>query len=231
MTMADSIITFKFAIRSVAKRFGLYATFMPKPQNDTHGSGMHLNITLYQNGKNVFHSDKKGELTPEAAGFIGGILAHAPALCAVTNPIVNSYKRLQTGASAPNRIGYSSCGDNVFVNLHAEKDNTKIELRFPDPSANPYLAFAACFAAGLDGIRNHMDPGRDVAEDEAVLDMLPLVPGTLKEATEAFRKDPLMTKTLGERLVERYCNAKDEEWMAYMSCVSDWEVQQYLHKM
>ncbi|MDD6102455.1 MAG: glutamine synthetase family protein [Clostridiales bacterium] len=220
---ADQLVTFKFAVRSIAKRFGLYATFMPKPRMDVAGSGMHLNFSLFKNGEDVLGYDN-----PEGRYFIGGILKYAKELCAITNPIVNSYKRLLSGFDAPGRINWSRKGENALVKFRKTFGQTKIELRFPDPSANPYLALAVTFAAGLRGVNECIDPDEyaaSLSEEELKL------PENLKDAVEAFENSTLLKEVLGEEFVAIYSSVKKKEWNDYMLQVSDWEVNKYLSKM
>lgn len=224
LATADNLMTFKFAVRSIAKRFGLYATFMPKPKTDVAGSGLHLNISMYKDGKNLFYSED-GKPSETAAYFMGGIMKHAKALCAITNPLVNSYKRLMSGYGAPRKIDWSTKGEKTLLKYHMNSNDSKVELRFPDPAANPYLAIAVSIAAGLDGIKNHTEPGK---KNNPECDSLP---GTLKEAIAKFGKDPLMEEVLGKDLLKVYKNIKYDEWSEYMLQVSDWEVSKYLIKM
>ena len=224
LATADNLMTFKFAVRSIAKRFGLYATFMPKPKTDVAGSGLHLNISMHKDGKNLFYSED-GKPSETAAYFMGGIMKHAKALCAITNPLVNSYKRLMSGYGAPRKIDWSTKGEKALLKYHMNSNDSKVELRFPDPAANPYLAIAVSIAAGLDGIRNHTEPGK---KNNPECDSLP---GTLKEAIAKFGKDPLMEEVLGKELLKVYKNIKYDEWSEYMLQVSDWEVSKYLIKM
>ena len=224
LATADNLMTFKFAVRSIAKRFGLYATFMPKPKTDVAGSGLHLNISMYKDGKNLFYSED-GKPSETAAYFMGGIMKHAKALCAITNPLVNSYKRLMSGYGAPRKIDWSTKGEKTLLEYHMNSNDSKVELRFPDPAANPYLAIAVSIAAGLDGIKNHTEPGK---KNNPECDSLP---GTLKEAIAKFGKDPLMEEVLGKDLLKVYKNIKYDEWSEYMLQVSDWEVSKYLIKM
>lgn len=221
---ADAIMTFKFAVRSIAKRFGLYATFMPKPRSDVAGSGMHLNFSMYKDGVNLFDSSN-GEVTDYARYFIAGVLAHAEGMCALTNPIVNSYKRLLSGYDAPNAINWSTKSDKKAVKLRKSFDETKVEIRFPDPAANPYLAIAVCIAAGLDGVNRKLEPENDGARVSKQL------PGNLKDAVRAFKKDKYLCEVLGEEFSHQYINLKTDEWNHYMLEVSDWEVNTYLGKM
>lgn len=225
LEMADRIVTLKTAVRSTAKRLGLHATFMPKPLAGVAGSGMHINFTLYQNGKNLFFDAAlENGLSKEAEWFIGGIMKHAKALCAITNPLVNSYKRLMSGFEAPRDIVWSTKNRNALIRVpFPRKEQTRIELRFPDPSANPYLTLALCIAAGMEGIHNKTAP---YAEDE----IRKQLPETLREAVSCMEEDGLMKKVLGEEFVQLYVKAKNAEWNEYMSKVSEWEVEQYLYR-
>ena len=224
LATADNLMTFKFAVRSIAKRFGLYATFMPKPKTDVAGSGLHLNISMYKDCKNLFDSED-GKPSETASYFMGGLMAHAKALCAITNPLVNSYKRLMSGYGAPRKIDWSTKGEKTLLKYHNNSDDSKVELRLPDPAANPYLAIAVSIAAGLDGIERQIEPGTERNSESADL------PGTLKEAIAKFGKDPLMEEVLGADFVKVYKKIKNNEWSEYMLQVSDWEVEKYLVKM
>ncbi len=224
--MADSIQTFKFAVRSIAKRFGLYATFMPKPRQDVAGSGMHINIKLMKKDKNVFMSSG-GKETDEAKWFMGGIMAHARALCAIANPTVNSYKRFLSGYSAPNTITWAEKGEKALVILNRECDDVKIELRFPDGAANPYLLFAACMSAGLDGIKKKTAPGPEFGKDEKVSHL----PEDLKEAIGELEKDDALVRGLGKEFVDVYSRIKRDEWRAFISSVTPWEIDNYLTRL
>ena len=219
---ADALTTFKFAVRSIAKRFGLYATFMPKPKTDCAGSGMHLNFALYKDGVNVFDD------VNQAKYFMGGILKYTDELCAITNPIVNSYKRINSGFEAPGTINWSTKGEQVLVKLRKLFGETKIELRFPDPAANPYLALAVCLAAGLKGIEEKLDP------DTIVNGFGPegkKLPENLKDAVESFKNSQFMRSVLGDEFVDIYATVKEQEWKEYMLQVSEWEINRYLAKM
>ncbi len=225
ITMADSVTSFKFAVRSIAKRFGLCATFMPKPKSNCAGSGMHLNFALYKKGKNLFELDKNGELSLETQYFIGGILAHAKGMCAITNPIVNSYKRILSGFDAPRKINWSKSGESTAVKFHKSFGEPKVEVRFPDTAANPYLAFAVCIAAGLDGIKNKILPGEENAANPGKL------PGNLNDALRAMVADDVIVNVLGTDFVKMYEKLKKNEWNEYMSQVSDWELERYLMRI
>lgn len=239
MKTADSIVTFKTAVRSIAKRHGLHATFMPKPKPGVAGSGMHMTIQLYKGGKNIFSDpeDKNG-LSEEARWFMGGIMAHAKAMCAVTNPLVNSYKRLNSGFEAPRDIIWTTRNQNTLIRIpSAEGEDVGIELRFPDPSANPYLTLAVCLAAGMDGIERRLDPGAEAAfrfEERTEAEKAALgvehLPETLREAVAYMEQDAFMKNVLGGDFVQLYVDAKKAEWNEYMSQVSEWEVEKYLYR-
>ncbi len=222
---ADAVMTFKFAVRSIAKRFGLHATFMPKPKNDSAGSGMHLNISMYHGQENLFDADEAGRMSETAQYFIGGILSHAPAMCAITNPTVNSYKRLLSGYQAPSAINYAFSGEEALVKYRKRHGESKVELRFPDTAANPYLAIALCIAAGLDGIEQQLDPDTVIKQASGTL------PANLDRAVELMNQDDLIARCLGRTFVHIYSQVKEEEWLDYMKEVSDWETKRYLVKM
>lgn len=225
---ADAMVTFKNAVRSIAKRCGLHATFMPKPKMGVPGSGLHLNISLYKDGKSVFSQDNG--LTDEARWFIGGVMEHARAMCAITNPLVNSYKRLMSGFEAPKNIGWTKKNLNALIKVRSILgEETKIELRFPDPSANPYLAIAVAIAAGMDGIERKLDPGAEIVSGSDYGNMEQL-PETLREAANVMKEDKFMEEVFGSEFVNVYSTAKFDEWNDYMSRVSDWELEKYLYR-
>lgn len=227
--IADYIMTFRFAVRSIAKRFGLYATFMAKPKTDEAGSSLHLKISAYKNGMNVFAPDENG-ISKAAKGFMGGVLAHESGLCAVTNPTVNSYKRLLTGYEAPSTASWSEKGEKAAVKLINNGADTKIELRVPDASCNPYLAIALSIAAGIEGMEKEADPGLDINKggDVAKCEALP---ENLSVATTALLEDELLTGILGKQFVDVYSSAKYSEWKEYIIQISNWEISRYLIKM
>lgn len=230
--MADSLMTLKTAVRSIAKRFGLHATFMPKPLNGVDGSGMHLNFSVYKNNRNIFNfvGDNR-KLNDEAKWFIGGILNHASEMCVFTNPLVNSYKRLTRGFEAPIDIVWSMKNKNPLVKIwNRPTEDNKMEVRFPDPSANPYLAIALCIASGLDGIDNKIEPGEPVElqYDEESVEQLPVA---LLEAAKAAKKSEFVRNVLGKEFAEMYIRAKKEESEEYMKQVSDWEINRYLNRV
>ena len=227
---ADSIVTFKTVVRSIAKRHGLHATFMPKPRPGVAGSGMHLTIQLYKDGQNVVTDSKhKGEVSDEARWFIEGIMNHAKAMCAVTNPLVNSYKRLNSGFEAPRDIIWTTKNLNALIRVAYDRgEAVGIELRFPDPSANPYLTLAVCLAAGMDGIEKRIFPG--VMAENCSGNEIDHLPETLWEAVDYMEKDDFMNNTLGRDFVNTYIASKRAEWNEYMSQVSEWEIEKYLYR-
>ncbi len=239
LATADNIMTFKLAVKTIAKRHGLHATFMPKPKYGVNGSGMHINMSLFRDGKNIFDdpSDKLG-LSQEAYYFIGGIIRHMKGMTAVTNPLVNSYKRLVPGYEAPVHIAWSGTNRSPLIRIPSTRgEGTRIELRCPDPSANPYLALAVCLRAGLDGIVNKIQPPASVdcnifamSEEEKKKLGIEAIPGTLIEAVGELEKDELMRETLGRHVSEKYIEAKKAEWAYYRSQVTDWEINQYLNQ-
>lgn len=232
LACADSIVTFRSAVRSIAKRFGLHATFMPKPKEGVAGSGMHLNLSVYKDDKNLFNNRESNLPTDEAKWFIGGVMAHINALCAVTNPLVNSYKRLSSGFEAPKENVWSTRNENGVARVRTRLgEDTKVELRFPDSSSNPYLAIALCIKAGLDGIEKHTNPGAFAPDCYMKDEKVDVLPVTLIESIAYMKSDSLMTETLGEEFISIYADKKMEEWNGFMQHVSNWEVSEYLYKM
>ena len=225
LASADNIMTFKLAVKMVAKRHGLHATFMPKPKFGVDGSGMHINMTLFKDGKNIF-DDPDGELglSKEAYYFMGGIMKHIKAITAITNPLVNSYKRLVPGFCAPTSVNYSVNSENSLFLIPFDKgENARVELRIPDPSANPYLALAVCLMAGLKGIKEKQDPPKASAKNREKI-----LPTTLKEAISELEKDTFIKDVLGKELCKKYMELKMAEWQDYTSQVTEWEINQYL---
>ncbi|MBO2521568.1 MAG: type I glutamate--ammonia ligase [Clostridia bacterium] len=237
LTQADRVATFKVVTRAIAKRHGLHATFMPKPIFGINGSGMHTHISLFKDGQNAFY-DPHGEhqLSDVARYFIGGLLKHAPAITAVANPLVNSYKRLVPGYEAPVYIAWSAHNRSALVRVPASRQQgTRIELRSPDPSCNPYLAFAAMIAAGVDGIKNKIDPGPSVtfniyalSPEERAARGIPSLPGSLAEALDALEADEVIKEALGPHVCTHFISGKRIEWDVYRSQVHPWEIEQYL---
>ncbi len=237
---ADNIMTFKLAVKTIAKRHGLHATFMPKPKSGINGSGMHTNMSLSKNGKNVFCDDKDPlGLSQEAYYFIGGLMKHIKGMTAITNPLVNSYKRLVPGYEAPVYIAWSAVNRSPLIRIPSgREESTRIELRCPDSASNPYLVLAVCLAAGMDGIRNKITPSAGIDKnifamtaEERVKEGIQTLPDNLSKAVEEMEKDGLIRQVLGERMFEAYTRAKKEEWAQYSQQVSEWETQQYLYRI
>ncbi|MFP4698635.1 MAG: glutamine synthetase family protein, partial [Eubacteriales bacterium] len=233
---ADSIVTFKLVVKVVAQRHGLHATFMPKPLYGINGSGMHCELSLYKEGKNIFFNNEDPyKLSTEAYYFIGGLLKHAKALTAITNPTVNSYKRLVPGFEAPVYIGYSTSNSSPFIRIPSYKgEKAWIELRSPDPSANPYLAIAAILKAGISGIKNKIEPpkmmsDKELKSDTPVLEEGSCLPANLKDALIALSNDDVLKEALGE-CYENYIKAKSIEWNEYSRVVHDWELKKYISR-
>lgn len=233
LQIADSMVTFKSAVRSTAKRFGLHATFMPKPRKGIAGSGLHLNISVYKDGRNLFNAPEGHSVVrDEAKWFMGGIIEHVDAMCAITNPLVNSYKRLMSELGAPKDKVWTRKNINALVKVrHRLGEDTKIDLRFPDPSANPYLAIAVCLAAGIDGIERKLDPGMEAPACYEKSETIEQLPGTLREAVAWMNGDSFMEGVLGKEFCKYYADAKMDEWNEYMEQVSQWELNKYLHKI
>lgn len=239
LTTADNIMTFKLAVRTIAKRHGLHGTFMPKPRYGVNGSGMHINMSLNKDGKNIFEdrNDPEG-LSREAYYFMGGIMKHIRGMAAITNPLVNSYKRLVPGFAAPVYIAWSSTNRSSLIRIPAERGTgTRIELRSPDSAANPYLTLAVCLKAGLDGIINKIEPPEKIdgniytmGDGERQARNIGSLPGTLKEAVEELKNDSFIMDVIGGHIARNYIAAKEEEWRRYVAQVSDWEIQEYLYR-
>lgn len=239
LDIADKIVTFKFVVRTIAQRHGLHATFMPKPIFGIAGSGMHLNQSLMKNGTNAFYDpEQENQLSKDCMYYIGGLMAHAPAITAIANPNVNSYKRLVSGYEAPVYIAWSYRNRSPLVRVPAKRGpSTRIELRSPDPSCNPYLALAACLRAGLDGIKNQIEPppscDRNIYKLTAAerRDLgIGTLPQDLKEALVELSKDEVIKDTLGEHVFQRFMEAKRIEWDRYRTQVHPWELEEYLTK-
>ena len=234
---ADDIMTFKLAVKTIAKRHGLYASFMPKPKTGVNGSGMHINMSLARDGVNVFYDGQDcNHLSKEGYWFIGGIMKHIAAITAIANPLVNSYKRLVPGYEAPVYIAWSMRNRSPLIRIPAQTGTTqRIELRSPDSATNPYLAIAVCLAAGLDGIRNQIEPPASVegnifamSEEEREKAGIKYLPTSLAEAIDGLEQDALIREVLGEHISRKYNEAKKEEWKEYCAAVSSWEIDRYL---
>ncbi len=237
---ADNIMTFKLAVKSIAKQHGLHATFMPKPKAGLNGSGMHTHMSLSKNGINIFEdSDDENGLSREAYYFIAGIMKHIRGMSLILNPVVNSYKRLIPGYDAPVYVSWSRINRTPLIRIPAAKGHgTRIELRSPDPACNPYLALALCLAAGLDGISNQLvcpppinRNNYHMTEKEVESLGIERLPGNLYEAVREFQKDEFVQSVLGKHISEQYMELKMKEWRQYEAEVTDWEIQKYLYKI
>lgn len=237
LSIADAIMTFKLTVRSIAQRHGLHASFMPKPIFGINGSGMHTHQSLFKDGVNIFY-DPEGpdQLSKLAYWYMGGILKHASALCAVTNPTVNSYKRLVPGYEAPVYMAWSGSNRSCLIRVPAKRGaSTRIEVRNPDPSCNPYLAMAVMLKAGLDGIKNQIEPPKPVdrniykmTEEERRSLNIESLPGSLLEALTELSKDKVVIAALGDHIFHKLMEGRMEEWREFSMQVTPWEVQQYL---
>ena len=235
--IADCITTFKMAVRIVAKRHGLHATFMPKPKAEVNGSGMHIQFSLIKDGKNVFESSQNhGELSQEAYYFIGGLLAHSKEMALITNPIVNSYKRLVPGYDAPTELTWTENNQNSLVRIPVTRgEGIRVELRSPDTSANPYVVLAICLAAGLDGINKKIYPtkssSRELSETDQKTMKIENLPGNLNEAIDYFEQSDWIKEVLGTEFCKEYAVAKKKEWLRYTREISAWEIEEYLYRI
>lgn len=235
---ADAIMTFKYVVRTIAQRHGLHATFMPKPVFGIAGSGMHTNISLADlKGNNAFYDPNDQEqLSQLAYYFMGGVIKHIKAIAAITNPIVNSYKRLVPGYEAPVHIAWSTRNRSPLIRVPAKREaSTRIELRNPDPSSNPYFALAVVLHAGLEGIEKQIAPPPpinaniyEMTEEERIAQGIEGLPVNLISAIEELKKDDVVKKALGEHVYNLYIEAKRIEWEQYQARVHQWELDEYL---
>jgi len=236
---ADNIATFRFVVKHVAQQFGLLASFMPKPIFGQNGSGMHTHQSLFRGTENAFwDAGARWELSPVALHYVGGLLRHARGMCAITNPLVNSYKRLVPGYEAPVNVAWSMRNRSPLIRIPDRRGvGTRIELRMPDPAANPYLALAVMLAAGLHGIESEADWREPV--DENIWEMsfrerrrlrIDDLPHDLNEALDELEKDDVITGALGPHVTKQFLEAKRQEWRAYITQVSPWELENYLAK-
>jgi glutamine synthetase len=237
ITACDNIQTFKLVVKTIARKHGLHATFMPKPLFGINGSGMHCNVSLFKEKENVFY-DTKGqlELSETAMQFIAGTIKHAPAFTAVTNPTVNSYKRLVPGYEAPCYVAWSAQNRSPLIRIPASRGlSTRVEVRSVDPAANPYLALAVLLKAGLDGIKNNLTPpapvdrniyvmSKEEREEVGIVDL----PATLHAALETLKASEVIKEALGEHLLEHFIEAKEIEWDMFRTQVHQWERDQYM---
>jgi glutamine synthetase len=237
LTACDQIQTFKLVVKTIARKHGLHATFMPKPLYGVNGSGMHMNLSLFKNGENAFY-EPGGDLdmSDTSRQFIAGILKHAPAFTAVTNPTVNSYKRLVPGYEAPCYVAWSSRNRSPLIRIPASRGlSTRVEVRSVDPAANPYLAMAVLLKAGLDGIKNKLTPPAPVdrniyvmSKEERIEEGIIDLPATLDQALDQLKADEVIISGLGEHIMEHFVEAKEIEWDMFRTVVHQWERDQYM---
>jgi len=239
LQIADSVMTYKTTVKTLSKKYGLYASFMPKPLYGINGSGMHVHQSLWSGSTNLFYDGAKDySLSQTALHFIAGIMEHARALAAITNPTVNSYKRLVPGYEAPVYICWGRINRSALIrvprNLSGRENGTRIECRFPDPSCNPYLAFAAMLAAGLDGIERKLEPAKPVEErvygyevDKRKLLGIKNMPSTLEEAADELQADKALKEAMGSHISERLDTVFRKDWDGYKTQVTPWEKERY----
>ena len=237
LVTADNIMTFKLVVKTIAQRHGLHATFMPKPIFGINGSGMHTNMSLEQGNQNAFFDPNGAEqLSRVAYQFLAGLLEHVKAITAITNPLVNSYKRLVPGYEAPCYIAWSGKNRSPLIRVPAARGaSTRLELRCPDPTTNPYLALAVCLGAGLDGMSRDLTPPPSIDLNIYNLDSvqrsdlgIESLPGNLLEAIQALKSNPLVIDLLGSHIFQAYTTAKEREWEQYITQVTNWEIDRYL---
>ena len=238
---ADNLQTFKLAVRTIARQHGLHATFMPKPKSGVDGSGMHLNFSIWKDGRNIFADpENTGKISEDGLAFIGGIMQHIRGMSAVLNPIVNSYKRLVPGYEAPIYISWGEENRSPLIRIpYADTEaDRRIELRSPDPAANPYLALAVCLMAGLDGIRKKTAPPSPVtgniyrlSPEERKKAGIGMLPGNLKEALDELESDDFIRGVIGPHIYEKYTADKRHEWEEYSAVVTEWEIERCLNRI
>ena len=239
LSAADNLLTFKLVVKTCAEANGLCATFMPKPVTNRAGSGLHTNMSLFRGKENAFcdPSNPMG-LSRTALNFIAGVMKHVKGICAVTNPLVNSYKRLVPGFEAPCYIAWTTSNRSALIRIPASRGTgTRVELRNPDPAGNPYLSFALLLAAGLDGIEKGLEPPAPVSANVYEFDAnereklgIESLPGDLNAAVAAMKADPFVRETLGDHVFSKYIEAKEREWYEYSTTVTEWESDRYLNK-
>jgi glutamine synthetase len=237
---ADAVVTFRFVVKKVALMHGLHATFMPKPIAGVNGSGMHVHQSLFTgDGENAFYDpDGSWQMSKVGQSYIGGLLDHARAYVALTNPLVNSYKRLVPGYEAPINVAWSEKNRSPMVRVPARRGvGTRCEVRIPDPSCNPYLAFAAMLAAGLDGIERELDCGEpvnrnifDMSQREKKRLKIHQLPASLDEALDFLEKDKMLRGALGDHIFDHFLYNKRTEWSEYIKEIHDWELDRYLDR-
>ncbi len=239
LSAADNILTFKMIVKWCADTHGLCATFMPKPVFGRAGSGMHTNMSLFKDGENAFYNPQSETgLSHVAYNFIAGIMKHIKGICAITNPLVNSYKRLVPGYEAPCYIAWTLSNRSALIRVPASRGlGTRVELRNPDSACNPYLSLAVLLAAGLDGIKNDLMPPEavsaniyDIEKEERIASGIDSLPFDLNNAIEEMKSDPFIKEVLGDHVFSKYTEAKEKEWYDFSTTVTEWELGQYLNK-
>lgn len=236
---ADNVVTFRLVVKKIAMDMNLHATFMPKPLYGQNGSGMHVHQSLFKGKKAVFYDPRaRWQLSTTALHYIGGLLKHARSFCAITNPIVNSYKRLVRGYEAPTTVAWSEQNRSPLIRVPDRRgDGTRCELRMPDPSCNPYLAFAVILAAGLDGLANKIDPGEPVTKNVYKMSQrerrrlkIDELPASLEEALTELKKSKVVQEALGEHIYSNFVESKEAVWREYIAQVHTWEHDRYLSR-
>jgi len=242
LDIADKVVTLKYCAKKIAQMYDLNATFMPKPIMGAAGSGMHVHQSLFdtRTKTNAFYDpDRKYNLSKTAYSFVAGQIKHIKAMCAILCPTVNSYKRLVTGYEAPVYITWAAMNRSALLRVpkwfEGKAEAARIELRCPDPACNPYLAFAVMLRAGLDGVKNNLEPPEPVEENIYSLDdesltsrNIDILPTSLQQALYELKKDALLRDVLGEHLFERYLDVKTKEWDEFKKQVTCWELDTYL---
>lgn len=238
LSTADNVVTFRYVTRTIAKTHGLHATFMPKPIVNDSGSGMHVNLSLFKDGKNAFYAPEKDmQISDEARYFVAGIMEHIKAISCIANPLVNSYKRIVPGYEAPVYITWSGANRSSLIRIPSPRGNsTRTELRSPDPSCNPYLTFAAILAAGLDGIQNKKMPPKivdynifDLTKEQLKEKGIETLPETLSDSADHLEKDLFLREKLGAHVHDNILRLARAEWDAYRVQVHQWEIDRYLN--
>lgn len=233
----DDIQTFKLVVKTIARKHGLHATFMPKPLFGVSGSGMHMNVSLFDGKRNTFlDEDGDMKLSKTAYQFIAGVIEHAKGYTAITNPLVNSYKRLVPGYEAPCYIAWSGQNRSPLVRIPSSRGlSTRVEVRSVDPAANPYLAMAVLLGAGLDGIKRDLAPPKAVDRNIYMMNQkereavgIEDLPSSLYDALRELQKNEVMTKALGKHILNNFVEAKEIEWEMFRTSVHPWEREQYL---
>ena len=239
LTAADNVVTFKIAVKAIAAQYGMHATFMAKPIYGINGSGMHCNVSLFKDGKNAFYDkNTESQLSDVAMYSIGGMLKHVKGITAVTNPTVNSFKRIVPGYEAPVYLAWSLANRSALLRVPAKRGNaTRVELRSPDPSCNPYLAFAVILGACVDGVKNKIVPPKQIeaniyalTPEERKKKRIDSLPGSLAEALMELERSKVAKFALGEHVFNEFTETKHKEWDSFRTFVSQWELDRYLER-